>query len=183
MHQFLKSSCLALALCVAPALPASADYAAQRCYYDCNVGPRIEASTENGPGHVSYDGADWYGDIVDGTANGYGLWTEIQGATTHNFHGEAKDGHPTGPGLMSVEGWPVSHFGDFKTSNDAVIPASLDNPAYLLEVMQGSDTPPRKVATAADLSPTHAVLYTNGMTAAIKAFDAEEKAREAMKGQ
>ncbi|MEH6694054.1 MAG: hypothetical protein V7675_03385 [Hyphomonas sp.] len=49
--------------------------------------------------------------------------------------------------------------------------------------MQGSDTPPRKVATAADLSPTHAALYANGMTAAIKAFDAEDKAREAMKGQ
>ena len=48
------------------------------------------------------------------------------------------------------------------------LPASLDNPAYLLEVMQGSDTPPRKVATAADLSPTH---------------DAEDKAREAMKRQ
>lgn len=37
--------------------------------------------------------------------------------------------------------------------------------------------------TATGLSPTHVALYTNGMTAAIKAFDAAEKAREAMKGE
>ena len=47
----------------------------------------------------------------------------------------------------------------------------------------GKDTLPRKVATAKDLSHTDAALYTNGMTAAIKAFDVEEKAREVMKGE
>jgi hypothetical protein len=116
-------------------------------------------------------------------ANGYGLWTEMQGAVTYSFYGAAQDGHPTGSGIMMAEGWPLIHIGDFKKSGDAIIPEDLEDPEYLLEVSNGNEPPPRRVATVADLSPTYATLYADGMAAAIKAFEAEAEAREAIKGE